>query len=86
MHNLTCLDRIVKTRHGKPATPLPNTSKKMIIANPIYDVVFKRLMENEWMAKFFIGTLLDQTPRLAPPLGVSGCPSQSPKGRKPGQS
>ncbi|MDR1937700.1 MAG: hypothetical protein LBQ73_04260 [Tannerellaceae bacterium] len=33
----------------------------MIIANPIYDVVFKRLMENERVAKFFIGTLLDQT-------------------------
>jgi hypothetical protein len=33
----------------------------MIIANPIYDVVFKRLMENERVVKFFIGTLLDQT-------------------------
>ena len=33
----------------------------MIIANPIYDVVFKRLMENERVAKFFIGTLLNQT-------------------------
>ncbi len=33
----------------------------MIIANPIYDVVFKRLMENETVAKFFIGTLLDVT-------------------------
>ncbi|MEM1327291.1 MAG: hypothetical protein AAGI23_15115 [Bacteroidota bacterium] len=32
----------------------------MIIANPIYDVVFKRLMENERVAKFFIGTMLDQ--------------------------
>ncbi len=32
----------------------------MIIANPLYDVVFKRLMENERVAKFFIGTLLDQ--------------------------
>jgi hypothetical protein len=32
----------------------------MIIANPIYDVVFKRLMEDEKVAKFFIGTLLDQ--------------------------
>ncbi len=27
----------------------------MVIANPIYDVVFKRLMENERVAKFFIG-------------------------------
>jgi hypothetical protein len=33
----------------------------MVIANPIYDVVFKRLMENDKVAKFFIGTLLDQT-------------------------
>jgi hypothetical protein len=33
----------------------------MIIANPIYDVVFKRLMENEKVAKFFISTLLGQT-------------------------
>lgn len=32
----------------------------MIIANPIYDVVFKRLMENERVAKFFIGTMLGQ--------------------------
>ncbi len=33
----------------------------MVIANPIFDVVFKRMMENERVAKFFIGTLLDQT-------------------------
>ncbi|MES2730778.1 MAG: hypothetical protein V4714_03485, partial [Bacteroidota bacterium] len=33
----------------------------MIIANPIYDVVFKRMMENEKVAKFFIGTLLEET-------------------------
>jgi hypothetical protein len=33
----------------------------MLIANPIYDVVFKRMMENEKVAKFFIGTLLDET-------------------------
>ena len=33
----------------------------MIIANPIYDVVFKKMMENERVAKFFIGTLLEQT-------------------------
>jgi len=33
----------------------------MIIANPLYDVVFKRLMENDKVAKFFIGTLLDVT-------------------------
>ncbi len=33
----------------------------MIIANPIYDVVFKKMMENERVAKFFIGTLLEET-------------------------
>lgn len=33
----------------------------MVIANPIYDVVFKRIMENERVAKFFIGTLLNQS-------------------------
>ncbi|TAG52900.1 MAG: hypothetical protein EAZ27_11660 [Cytophagales bacterium] len=32
----------------------------MVIANPIYDVVFKRMMENDKVAKFFIGTLLDK--------------------------
>lgn len=31
----------------------------MIIANPIYDVIFKMLMENERIAKFFIGTILN---------------------------
>lgn len=31
----------------------------MIIANPIYDVVFKRLMEDKRIAKFFIESLLD---------------------------
>lgn len=33
----------------------------MLIANPIYDVVFKRMMENERVAKFFVGTMLNQT-------------------------
>ena len=33
----------------------------MVIANPIYDVVFKRMMEDEKVAKFFISTLLDET-------------------------
>lgn len=33
----------------------------MLIANPIYDIVFKRLMENERVAKFFIGTMLNTT-------------------------
>ena len=32
----------------------------MVIANPIYDVVFKKLMEDNRIAKFFIGTLLEQ--------------------------
>lgn len=32
----------------------------MVIANPIYDVVFKRMMGNDKVAKFFIGTLLDK--------------------------
>ena len=33
----------------------------MIIANPIYDVVFKLLMQNERIAKFFIETILEET-------------------------
>ena len=33
----------------------------MVIANPLFDTVFKRMMENERVAKFFIGTLLEQT-------------------------
>lgn len=33
----------------------------MLIANPIYDVVFKRMMENKRVAKFFIETLLEET-------------------------
>jgi hypothetical protein len=32
----------------------------MLIANPIYDAAFKRLMENERIAKFFISTLIEQ--------------------------
>ena len=31
----------------------------MIIANPIYDVTFKRLLENDRAAKFLISTILD---------------------------
>ena len=31
----------------------------MIIANPIYDTAFKRLLENDKVAKFLIGTILD---------------------------
>ena len=33
----------------------------MIIANPIYDVVFKRLMEDERIAKFFVSTLINES-------------------------
>jgi hypothetical protein len=33
----------------------------VVIANPIYDIAFKFLMEDERVAKFFIGTLLDET-------------------------
>ena len=32
----------------------------MVIANPIYDTVFKRLMENKRIAKFFVGTLINE--------------------------
>jgi hypothetical protein len=32
----------------------------MLIANPIYDTAFKRLMENQTIAKFFISTLIEQ--------------------------
>ncbi|MDR0338211.1 MAG: hypothetical protein LBI18_14105, partial [Planctomycetaceae bacterium] len=35
-------------------------NSNIIIANPIYDVVFKRLMDDAENAKFFIETLLDQ--------------------------
>ena len=31
----------------------------MIIANPIYDVIFKLLLENDRVSKFLIGTILD---------------------------
>ena len=70
----------------------------MIIANPIYDVVFKRLMENERIAKFFIGTLLNQiieSVEMRPPriylyertgrpgcLSVRFCSSHSHYGRR----
>jgi hypothetical protein len=36
-------------------------SQPVVIANPLYDTVFKYLMENERVAKFFISTLLDET-------------------------
>ncbi|MDR1380400.1 MAG: Rpn family recombination-promoting nuclease/putative transposase [Tannerella sp.] len=34
--------------------------KSFIIANPLYDTVFKRLMENMRIAKFFLSTILEQ--------------------------
>ncbi|MDR1595072.1 MAG: hypothetical protein LBS43_11410, partial [Prevotellaceae bacterium] len=40
----------VRNKAGKP----------FIIANPIYDTVFKRLMENQRIAKFFLSTVLGQ--------------------------
>jgi len=33
----------------------------MLIANPIYDTVFKHLLENQRVAKFFISTLLNKS-------------------------
>jgi hypothetical protein len=35
------------------------SGKPFIIANPIYDTVFKRLMENQRIAKFFLGAILE---------------------------
>jgi hypothetical protein len=34
--------------------------KRFIIANPIYDTMFKRLMENQRIAKFFISAIHDR--------------------------
>jgi len=31
----------------------------MVIVNPIYDVAFKQIMENNDVAKFFVGTILN---------------------------
>ncbi|MDR2815048.1 MAG: hypothetical protein LBB79_10415 [Prevotellaceae bacterium] len=36
------------------------SGKPFIIANPIYDTVFKRLMENQRIAKFFLNAILEQ--------------------------
>ncbi|MCL2689689.1 MAG: hypothetical protein FWE57_07575, partial [Chitinispirillia bacterium] len=35
------------------------SGESVVIANPIYDAVFKRLLENNKIAKFLIGTILD---------------------------
>lgn len=37
-----------------------NLGTRIIIANPIYDTIFRRMMENECVAKIFIETLLEQ--------------------------
>ncbi|MDR2361756.1 MAG: hypothetical protein LBD91_03415 [Prevotellaceae bacterium] len=39
---------------------IKKSGKHFIIANPIYDTVFKRLMENQRIAKFFISTIIEQ--------------------------
>jgi hypothetical protein len=36
------------------------TVKPFIIANPIYNTVFKRLMENQRIAKFFLSAVIEQ--------------------------
>jgi hypothetical protein len=36
------------------------TGKPYVIANPIYDTVFKRLMENNRVAKFILGAILER--------------------------
>ena len=36
-----------------------SSNENVVIANPIYDAVFKRLLENNKIAKFLIGTILD---------------------------
>jgi hypothetical protein len=40
--------------------PEERRPKAFTIANPMYDTVFKRLMENDRVVKFFIGTLLEE--------------------------
>ena len=47
--------------HGFCVLYINNKEVKMLIANPIYDTVFKHLLEHEKVAKFFIGTLLGKT-------------------------
>jgi hypothetical protein len=43
-----------------PPQLLTQKNKIMVIANPIYDMVFKRLMENRRVARFFIETLIGE--------------------------
>ena len=40
---------------------MANKKKDIIIANPIYDVVFKNLMEDKEIAQYFIGIILGET-------------------------
>ena len=40
----------------------------MIIANPLYDVAFNRLMENEKAVKFILSTILNCDVLLIAPL------------------
>ena len=42
-----------KSQNGKSA-------RAFIIANPLYDTVFKKLMENKQIVKFFLSTILGQ--------------------------
>jgi hypothetical protein len=44
----------------KTAEVLKKSDKPFIIANPIYDTVFKKMMEDQRVAKFFISTILEQ--------------------------
>jgi Tfp pilus assembly protein PilP len=44
----------------KTAMARKKEGKPFVIANPIYDTVFKRLMENQRIAKFFLSTILEQ--------------------------
>jgi hypothetical protein len=55
----------------------------MLIANPIYDTVFKHLLENHRVAKFFIGTLLGKPIlSISPRAPERTYISTDPKGRK----
>jgi hypothetical protein len=42
----------------------------MVIANPIYDTAFKRLLENDSVARFFVGTLMGEQVLSLTPLPI----------------
>jgi hypothetical protein len=44
----------------KSISKISKTKRIMIIANPIYDVAFKHLMDNERVARYFIETLIEE--------------------------